>query len=167
MFSVSTAVVKWWYRAFFGSLLTLINKYRINFWTSSIEWLLPLNWGKYQRISVSGFFTFFFSRSYLFKNKIIETLLNITLLTIVSNISRASSNLFVFLSSSSTWSNSEEDTKKSIEVTESKHWNHFCLCDRWPPTSTNRKGMLLIGIMNSVIPLVAFLQCRISLCVGE
>jgi len=47
-------------------------------------------------------------------------------------------------------------------VTESKHWNHFCLCDRWPPTSTNWKGMLLIEITNSVIPFVALRAWRIS-----
>ena len=71
-----------------------------------------------------------------------------------------------YLSSAITWSNSDEETRKSIEVTHSKHWYHFCLCDRWPPTSTNKNGMLLIGIMNSEIPFVALRQCRISWCVG-
>lgn len=66
------------------------------------------------------------------------------------------------LSSTKTWSNSELETRKRIDVTESKHWNHFCLWDRCPPTSTNRKGILLILITNSEIPLVAFRACRIS-----
>ena len=56
--------------------------------------------------------------------------------------------VFIYLSSINTWSYSEEDTKKRMAVTESKHWSHFCLCERWPPTSTKRNGMELIFITN-------------------
>ena len=48
----------------------------------------------------------------------------------------------VFLSSSRTWSYSDVEAIKRMLVTDSKHWNHFCLCVLWPPTSTKRKGTL-------------------------
>lgn len=35
----------------------------------------------------------------------------------------------------STWSYSLVATMNKMEVISSKHWNHFCLWDRWPPTS--------------------------------
>lgn len=166
MFSVSTAVVKWWYKDLPGVRLTSVNMVKINLCTSWIECEFPENCGKYQRISVSGFATFFTRRSYLLRKSIIETLSNTLLLIIVSNTYLDSSSLFVRLSSKSTWSNSEEETRNKMEVTESKHWNHFCLWDLWPPTSTNRNGTLFIGMTNSVMPFVAFLQCKMSLWVG-
>lgn len=91
--------------------------------------------------------------------------LNVLLFTIVSKIFLDSSKRLVFLkkknkvhmkhptlnclshfrthlSSASTWSNSELDTRNIIEVTEvSKHLVHFWRCVRWPPTSTNTNGM--------------------------
>lgn len=166
MFSVSTAVVKWWYNGFLGSLLTPENIATMNACTSCIECEFPANWGKYQRISVSGLATFFSNKSYLLRKSMMDTLPKIILLTMASKMSRASSSLFVFRSSSNTWSNSEEETRKSIDVTESKHWNHFCRWDLCPPTSTKRKGILLMVMTNSVMPLVAFRQCRMSLLVG-
>lgn len=115
-----------------------------------------------------------------------ETPLNTTLFTIVSNIFRDSAKRLVclkieiavfsilnstnteknYLSSTNTWSYSEDETRKRMEVTESKHWNHFCLCDLWPPTSTNRNGMLLICIINSEMPLVALRAWRMSWLLG-
>lgn len=162
IFSVSTAVVKWWNKGFFGSLLVDTKRFKIKSCTWTRSWLSPWNSGKKCRKSVSFDNNFFWSKSVLFKNKIIETPLKTRLLTIVSNIFWDSRSLFVRLSSTKTWSNSEDETKNNIEVTESKHWNHFCLCDLCPPTSTNRKGMLLIGITNSEMPFVAFLAWRMS-----
>ena len=52
---------------------------------------------------------------------------------------------FTHLSSASTWSNSEVETRKRIDVTEpSKHFVHFWRCVRWPPTSTNTNGMFCV-----------------------
>ncbi len=43
-----------------------------------------------------------------------------------------------------TWLYSDDDARKRMAVTLSKHWNHFCRCVRWPPTSTNRNGTFSI-----------------------
>lgn len=134
--------------------------------TSCREWGFPLNWGKYHRISVSGLATFFFSKSYLFKNNIMEALANSLMFTIVRNMALESSSLLILWSSSRTWSNSEDETINKIEVTELKHGIHFLLWLFCPPTSTKRKGMLFIGITNSFIPVVAFLVYKISEWVG-
>lgn len=97
MFSVSTAVVKWWNRGFLVSLLAETKKSSIKCWTSFIECGSPLNWGKNQRIFVSSERTFLSSKSVLFKNNMIDTPLKNMLLTMVSNIFLDSSNLFVCL----------------------------------------------------------------------
>ena len=93
--------------------------------------------------------TFFSSRSTLLRNKMTEMFSNIMLFTIVWKMFRDSWTLLVFLSSSRTWSYSEVEAMKRILVTESKHWNHFCLWVLWPPTSTKRKGTLQIFIRKS------------------
>ena len=97
IFSVSTAVVKWWKSGFLGSLFTDINISSIKFCTSFMECESPANCGKYQRTFVSGDLTFLSNKSVLFKNKIIDTPPNIMLLTIVSNIFLDSSNRLVLL----------------------------------------------------------------------
>jgi len=97
IFSVSTAVVKWWNNGFLGSRLTETNISRIKFCTSFMECGSPVNCGKYKRTFVSCDLTFLSSKSVLFKNKIIETPQNIMLFTIVSNIFLDSSNLLVLL----------------------------------------------------------------------
>ena len=90
--------------------------------------------------------TFCSSRSTLLRNKMTEMFSNMMLFTIVWKMFRDSWTLLVFLSSSSTWSYSEVEAMKRILVTESKHWNHFCLWVLWPPTSTKRKGTLEVFI---------------------
>lgn len=97
MFSVSTAVVKWWKSGFLGSLFTDTNMSNMKLCTSFMECESPLNCGKYQWTSVSGDLTFLSRRSVLFRNKIIETLPKIILLTIVSNMFLDSSSLLVRL----------------------------------------------------------------------
>ena len=57
-----------------------------------------------------------------------EILSNILLFMMVSKMFLDSWTLLVFLSSSKTWSYSEVEAMKRILVTDSKHWNHFCLC---------------------------------------
>lgn len=97
IFSVSTAVVKWWKSGFLGSLFTDTNMSRMKFCTSFMECESPLNCGKYQRTSVSGDLTFLSSRSVLFRKRMIDTLPKIMLFTIVSNIFLDSSSLLVRL----------------------------------------------------------------------
>ena len=53
MFSVSTAVVKWWNRGLRGSFFTETNRSRVNFCTSARLWGSPGNCGKYHLIFVS------------------------------------------------------------------------------------------------------------------
>lgn len=65
-----------------------------------------------------------------------------------------------------TWSYSDDDTMKSIDVIPSKHWNHFCLWDLCPPTSTILKGIFLMTKSCSTIPLVAFLANKMSCLLG-
>lgn len=65
-----------------------------------------------------------------------------------------------------TWSYSDDEAMKSIEVIPSKHWNHFCLWDRCPPTSTILKGIFLMTKSCSTIPLVAFLANKMSCLLG-
>lgn len=81
-------------------------------------------------------------------------------------ISSSTNKTTLHLSSRSRWSNSDDDARKMMEVTLSKHWNHFCLCVLCPPTSTNRKGTFWMGMVNSVIALVALRQWRMSFSVG-
>lgn len=97
IFSVSTAVVKWWNSGFRGSLFTALKKSSKKACTSKRLLSSPVNSGKYQRIFVSPDFNFSANKSVLFKNKIIETPLKTKLLTIVSNMFFDSSSLFVFL----------------------------------------------------------------------
>ena len=93
--------------------------------------------------------TFCSSRSTLFRNRMTDIFSNIMLFTIVWKMFRDSWTLLVFLSSRRTWSYSEVEAMKRILVTESKHWNHFCLWVLWPPTSTKRKGTLQVVIKKS------------------
>jgi hypothetical protein len=97
IFSVSTAVVKWWNNGFLGSLFTLVNIAKMNAWTSAKLRGSPENWGKYVRKSDSPEQTFCVSRSVLFRNKMIDTPRNTRLLTIVSNMLRDSSKRLVRL----------------------------------------------------------------------
>merc|ERR1719300_1525971 len=66
----------------------------------------------------------------LVEERMTEIFSKILLLMIVSNMFLDSWTLFVLLSSNNTWSYSEVEAMKRIEVTDSKHWNHFCLCVR-------------------------------------
>lgn len=66
-----------------------------------------------------------------------------------------------------TWSYSEEETRKRMEVTESKHSNQRRLSERWPPTSTILKGTFLISKSYSWMPLVGFLARRMSCWLGR
>ena len=164
MFSVSIAVVKWWNNGFDLSRRRSSNNPNMKFCTSSKQWGSPSKSGKESLILI--ILTFSSRRSVLFKNRIIDTLENVLLLMMVSKMSHDSTNLLVFLSSINTWSNSLDEAKNNIEVIPSKHWNHFCRCDRCPPTSTNRKGIPLMSNWCSMMPFVAFLEWRISNFVG-
>lgn len=164
MFSVSMAVVKWWKRAFDLSLLLLSNICKIKFCTSSILWGSPWKAGKKSFILV--YLIFSKSRSVLFRNRMIDTLAKNLLLTIVSKILHDSTSRFVVLSSIRTWSNALEDTKKRIDVTSSKHWNHLALCDLCPPTSTILNGIPLIMNSCSTMPFVALRAWSASCLVG-
>lgn len=61
-----------------------------------------------------------------------------------------------------TWSYSEDETRKRMEVTESKHSNQRRRSDRCPPTSTILKGTFLISKSYSWMPLVGFRASRMS-----
>lgn len=164
MFLVSVAVVKWRYSSCALSCLTELNMLTRNVWISPSERGSPLNSGKLSWIFLCLIFSV--RRSVLLKKRITDTFLKQRLLTIVSKMLTLSTRRFVTRSSKSVWSNALEDTRKRMDVTSSKHWNHFCLCDLWPPTSTKRKGMPLMCIMDSCIPRVAFREWRTSSLVG-
>ena len=93
---------------------------------------------------MSLWWTFCSRRSILLRNRMTDILSNILLLIMVSKMFLDSWTRLVFLSSSRTWSYSEVEAINKMLVTDSKHWNHFCLCVLWPPTSTKRKGTLKI-----------------------
>lgn len=97
IFSVSTAVVKWWKRGLRGSRFTQRKNSTRNSCTSSSFLSFPENVGKNHLIFVSPDFSFSASRSVLFRNKIIDTPLNTRLFTMVSNMFFDSSNRFVRL----------------------------------------------------------------------
>ncbi len=97
IFSVSTAVVKWWYSSFSLLRFTRSKKLTRNACTASKLCESPLNSGKYQLMSVSRFFNFSSSRSALFRNKMNETFLKITLFMIVSKMFCDSTKRFVSL----------------------------------------------------------------------
>ena len=165
MFSVSTAVVKWWKKGRVRSRRRELNNSNWNFWTASNDWLLPLNCGKNSWILTRCIFCS--SRSVLLRKRMMETLVKARLLTIVSKMLHDSTKRFVCRSSNNTWSNSLDAARNKIEVTPSKHWYHFCRCDRCPPTSTKWKGTFLIMNWCSAMPFVAFRQWRISCRVGK
>lgn len=97
MFSVSTAVVKWWNKGLRGSLLAF-RKYSMRKSCTSIKLLsFPAKSGKNQRMFVSPDFSFSASKSVLFRNRMMETSLKIWLFTMVSNIFFDSSKRFVRL----------------------------------------------------------------------
>lgn len=97
IFSVSTAVVKWWKSGLRTSFLTFLKKSNKNACTSVKFHGSPLNSSKMLLMLDCLFLSFSSSRSVLFKNNIMETFWNITLLTIVSNMFLDSFNRFVFL----------------------------------------------------------------------
>lgn len=167
MFSVSMAVVKWWNMDLEASLVRLLNISTSNFLTSSNLRESEVDGnvsGKYSLISERRILPS--NKSILLKNKIIETLSKVLLLTMASKTSHDSISLLVFLSSSSTWSYSLDETRKRMQVTPSKHWYHFCLCDRCPPTSTKRNKLPLMLNSYSRMLRVKPLACRMSWLLG-
>ena len=98
------------------------------------------------------FDTFLSNRSTLFRNRITAIFSNILLLMIVSKTFLDSWTRFVLLSSIRTWSYSEVEAMKKMLLTESKHWNHFCLWVLCPPTSTNKNGTLKFLRINWIFP---------------
>ena len=165
IFSVSMAVVKWWNSAFDLSRRLLSNMCSMNCCTSLSLWGFPSKFGKKSLMFVVE--TFFSSKSVLFKNNIIDTLLKNLLFTMVSKMLHDSTSRLVVLSSINTWSKALDDTRNKIEVTSSKHWNHLARCDLWPPTSSILNGIPLMSNSCSTMPLVAFLACRASCFVGR
>lgn len=160
MFSVSTAVVKWWKSGFVRHRLRESSRLSSKFCTSVNSCGLPRNCGKYDATFTSLIFNS--SRSVLLRKRMMDTCENDLLLTIVSKMLHDSMKRLVLRSSKSTWSNSELATRKTMDVTESKHWNHFCRCNRWPPTSTNINGMPRMSNRCSAMPLVALRACKTS-----
>lgn len=164
MFSVSMAVVKWWKSGFVLSRLRSSKSPNMKFCTSCKQWGSP--WKSLKVSLILTYLTFSANKSVLLRKSIMDTFQNVLLLIIVSNMSHDSKSLFVLRSSINTWSNSLDDARNRMDVMPSKHWNHFCLCERWPPTSTNKKGIPLMSKLCSIIPLVAFLACSMSSFTG-
>lgn len=168
MFSVSTAVVKWWKRAWERSFLRELKSSTSNFWTSSSLFGSARggNWsGKWSLMLETLIFSF--SKSVLLRKRMMDTFANVLLLTMASKMSQDSTRRFVLLSSRRDWSYSLEETRNNIQVTHSKHWYHFCLCDLCPPTSTNKNGTPLMMNSCSDMLFVGRLACKMSKWVGS
>ena len=165
MFSVSTAVVKWWNSGRVRTARRSSNSLSSNCWTSFRNFELPKNLGKKWLMSETS--TFSASKSVLFRKRITETCAKHLLLTIVSKMLQDSMRRFVKRSSNRTWSYSLDDARNRIDLTLSKHWYQRWRCERWPPTSTKQKGTPRIRNSCSDMPLVAFLAWSISWVVGK
>lgn len=123
MLLVSTAVVKWWNSALLRSRRLMSNMLSMNACTVVRSVLSPAKFGNH--VLMLTCLILCSSKSVLFRNKMIDTLEKCLWLTIVSKMLHDSIRRLVCRSSIRTWSNSLDDTRNRIEVTPSKHWNHF------------------------------------------
>lgn len=97
IFSVSTAVVKWWKSGLVRTILRSSKSANSNCWTCLRSCGLPANFGNVSFMLMR--FTFSASRSVLLRKSMMETSTNVLLLTIASKMLHDSTRRFVLRSS--------------------------------------------------------------------